>query len=517
MIPAGARPAEPGSAGLLAEPAEVHALAMRAPDAARAAGATYADVRVTRTLWDGYSIGRPMGEWEWLAIGVRALVNGYWGFAASPYWEMDEAARLATDAVRQAKTYALGTPRTVSWEPIPVATGSWKTPIVYDPFAIPLEEKMELASSWTELIRQADRRVSGGLNMSFQRQERTVATTDGAYVSQTLYESGGGYMATMNANRGDLARNAQANAQFLDQAAAGWELILDAKVPDQFPRIIAELEERMRGYPTRTGDIGRYDLVLDAATMANLVNRTIGVATQLDRALGYEANASGTSYLGPHPETFLGTPIASPVVNVTANRSLARGLATVQWDDEVVTPTPFTLVKDGVLEDYQTTREQAGWLASWYRAHGRPIASHGCAAADTALSVTMQHMPNLVLEPSQASTGFDDLVAGTKRGLAIIGGSAETNLTGSEGGLFHMHRCREIVNGKLGQDVKGLVPIFGSKDFWQHVVAVGGAASAEQHPAREQKGQPDQSTSYTVRAVPAKVTNVACINPVRAS
>ena len=463
---------------------------------------------------DSY-VGLPTGEWEFCAVGVRALWNGYWGFAASPYWELDEMDRLAQDAVSQAKTYALGTPRTVSWEPIPVVTGSWSTPVKHDPFTIPIEEKVEFAASWEELARQFDRRLVSVMQMNFQRQERAVATTDGAYFTQTLYQSGGGFTLTLRPNRGDLARIAQTNAQGLHTAGAGWELMLEATIPDQLPQMLQELEEQLRGYPKHPGDIGRYDLVLDAATMANLVDRTIGVATQLDRALGYEANASGTSYLGPHVDQFLGTAVASPVVNVTANRSLSRGLSTVQWDDEGVTPEQFTLVRDGVLVDYQSTREQAAWLSSWYQKQGTPVRSHGCAGADSALSVTMQHMPNIVLEPSKTSTTFNDLVAGTKKGLAIIGGAAETNLTGSEGEIAFFHRCREIVDGKLGQDVTGLVPIFNSKDFWKHVVAVGGEGSAVQVPSSETKGEPDQRTLHTVRAVPAKVTNVACINPLR--
>jgi len=508
-------PAEPGTAEHFANADLVRALATRALDAAKSAGATYADVRVTRTLSDSYANSLPQGEWEMLGVGVRALVNGYWGFAASPYWDLDEAARLAQDAVSQAKTHAFGTSRTVSWDPIPVATGSWSTPIKYDPFTIPIEEKMAFGSAWQSLATQFDRRVSAGIGMTFERQERTVATTDGAYVSQTLYSTGGRFTMALRPNRGDLSRNATVDAHKLLNTGAGWELFLEANLPEQFPAMVAEAEERIRGYPTKPGDIGRYDLVLDAGTMAALVDTTFGVATQLDRALGYEANASGTSYLGPHPEMYLGSAVASPVVNVTADRSMRRGLATVQWDDEGVTPVAFPLVKNGTLVDYQTTREQAAWLASWYHKNGTPVQSHGCAGADSALSVTMQHRPNIVLEPSRDTTRFEDLVAGTKRGLAIIGGSVETNLTGSEGGIFHMRRCREIIDGKLGQDVSGLVPIFNSRDLWKHVVALGGAASAEQYPSSERKGEPEQRTAHSVRAVPAKVTNVACINPLR--
>jgi TldD protein len=509
--------AGPADVAHVADAALVRNLALRAIDAAKAAGATYADVRLTRTLTDNYTGTIARGEWETLAVGVRALVNGYWGFAASSYWEPDEVVRLAQDAVSQAKTYALGTRRVIEWSPIPVASGSWSTPVQFDPFAIPIEEKCDFAGSWVRLAQQFDRRLSAGIDMTFTREERAIATTDGAFFTQTLYASAGKFDVVLHPNRGDLSRVAQVHGRGLTKTAVGWELFLDAKLPDQLPQLVDEAEQQLRGRPSKPGDIGRYDIVFDAETMAALTDRTIGVATQLDRALGYEANASGTSYLGPHPDQFLGTPVASSAVTITANRSLPRGLATVKWDDEGVVPVPFTLVNEGTLVDYQTTREQAAWLAPWYRTQGRAIQSHGCAAADSALSVTMQHMPNLVLEPGRQNVGFSDLVAGTKRGLALVGGSPETNLTGSEGGLFHFHSCREIVNGKLGAEITDLVPIFNSTDFWKHVVAVGGAKSAEQFPSMERKGEPAQITSHSIRAVPATVTNVACISPARRS
>jgi TldD protein len=388
-------------------------------------------------------------------------------------------------------------------------------PVRYDPFTIPIEEKCDFAGAWIALAQQFNRHVSATHHMSFTRQEHAVATSEGAYFTQTLYESGGVFAFILYQTQNGSRRYAQVDAHGLQAAGAGWEHILDAKIPDQFPRMLAEAEEQLRGHPTKPGDIGRYDVVFDAASMAHLLDRTIGTATQLDRAMGYEANAGGTSYLGPKPEKFLGTAIASKAVTVTANRSLAKGLATVRWDDEGVEPVPFTVVKEGTLIDYQTTREQAAWLAPWYQAQGMPVRSHGCASADSALSVTMQHTPNLALEPAAQDTSFEDLVADTKRGLAIIGGQPEVSFNAAEGVMTTFHRCREIIDGKLGKDVLGLAPLFNSTELWKNVVAVGGAGSVETFASGESKGEPSQYTSYSIQAVPAKVTNVAFIQPER--
>jgi TldD protein len=493
----------------LADPDAVRALAMRAIDAAKAAGATYADARLTRTLAHGYGNAAPQAEGETLGVAVRALDNGYWGFAASPDWEADEVTRLAKEAVSQAKAYGLGTPRAVDWSPMPAVTGAWSMPVRYDPFTIPIEEKADFAASWLALALQLDRHCGADSFMSFTRQERAVATTDGSYVTQTTYKSSGRFTITVNGADGS---SADANAVGLSETGAGWELFLDAKLPDQVPALLEQARATLAGYPSKSGDIGRYAVVFDAATMAGLVGATLGIASQADRILGYESNAGGVSYLGNDPLAALGTLVASPLVSITADRTMPRGLSTVKWDDEGVPVAPFPLVKAGVLVDCQTTREQAAWLAPWYQKHGQPARSRGCAAAESALYTTMQHLPNLILEPARTPASFEELVASTPRGIAVIGGRAGLNIDGGQGVMPSMTRCREIVNGKLGMDLTGIMPVFGAADLWKHVVAVGGPASARMFPMSTRKGEPQQLASCTISAVPAKVTNMAFID-----
>ena len=495
---------------LVADPDAVHALALRAIDAARAAGATYADARLTRTLHESYISAVPRGETEELGVAVRALFNGYWGFAAGPYWEPDDVVQLARDAVAQAKAYALGTARAVDWTAIPAATGSWSTPVRHDPFTVAIEEKIEFAAAWMTLVNQFDRHTRGDCVMNFRRQERAVATTDGTYITQTIYATGGGYTMSFN-EPGERQRVVRASARGLEDTGAGWEVFLDAKLEDQLPAMFADTQDQLSGRQTKPGDIGRYTVVFDAASMASILAYTLGSASQVDRVMGYEANAGGVSYLGTDALAALGTMVASPLVTVTADRTLARGLSTVRWDGEGVPAVPYPLVSDGVLVDYQTTREQAGWLAPWYQKHGRPVASRGCAEAESALYTTMQHMPNLVLQPGRDHASFDDLVAGTTRGIAIIGAGVGMNIDGGQGIISSAKRVREIVNGKLGADLTGIMAIFGSRDLWKHVVAVGGAASAEQVPLGAGKGEPSQHMAFSVRAVPARVANVAFI------
>lgn len=515
---------------IIIDETDVRVLALRAIDAAKAAGAGYADVRLTRTLDQAIKVDdvftlkelhghdwRPndgfLGEGEELGIGIRVFVDGCPGFASSPYWETAEVDRLAQEAVRQAKANARGGTSSPAWAPAPPVTGKWSTPVTYDPFVISIEEKLDFMASWCQMVRAFPWSDDGRCVARFTRQERALATSNGTYVTQTLFSAEGSFRFRRDVLQGGQ-RFGDVSAQGLRLAGAGWEYFLDANIPEQIPHLFEQALESSRSLPVKPGDIGRYDVVLDAETMSSLVETTIGTPTQVDRALGYEANASGTSYLGPDPLALLGNfQVASPLVTVTANRSMPRGLGTVKWDDEGVEPDEFPLVQDGILVDYQTTREQAAWLAPWYQKQGKPVRSHGCAAAQDATFITMQYAPNLVLEPSKQNVSFDDLVADTKKGLAMVNGGVRTDFQGRTGTGRGM--IREIVNGKLGAEIAGLAFLFSTTQLWKNVKALGGAGSVEQFDSGNVKGEPAQLVRHSVRSIPAKIVNVDFIDPRR--
>lgn len=501
------------SRGLMADQGLVESLVQRAVDAASAAGATYAEARVTRTVTQTFLFSGLLMDQESLEIGVRALVNGAWGFAASPYWEMEEASQLAQDAVAQAIANAGIGPREVDMGSYPVAKGSWSTPIRIDPFLIPLEEKIDFVKSFAGLLPRhvRGRKASGGMaNMGFIRQERTIASTEGALFHQTLYQSGGDFRVNLEGREAD---NPQPDRQTvfatgINMAGAGWELMLDARLREQIPHLLEEAESLLF-VPRKPVEIGRYNLVCDAVTMANLVDGTLGRATQLDRVLGYEANATGTSYLGPDPFTFLGTTLGESGFSVSGNRSMSKGLATVKWDDEGVEPEDFQIVSNGTLVDYQTTREQASWLSQWYKKHQREIRSHGCAASSSARLIPLQHTPNLVMSPGKEDVSFDDLISDIERGIAVSAQVAMDFQSRSGTGSGAM---REIVNGKLGAFIDGASFLFDSAQLWKTLEAIGGHKSADVIPSSSLKGEPAQRVSYSVSAVPGVFKDMAIID-----
>ncbi|HXC25527.1 MAG TPA: TldD/PmbA family protein [Gemmatimonadaceae bacterium] len=527
-----ARPARSTDAAVQAvqaeriDPGTWQALAQTAVDVARSAGATYADARLTRTVAHQYNMeGNTTFDhaWEIVGVGVRALVDGYWGFVAAPFVEQEEIVQMARDAVGQAKANSNGPPRTVELGRVPPVTGMWETPIRIDPFNISVEEKLDFFAYWKDCAKKVDiEYVQDGESSSaqFVRQERVVATSEGSTYSQTQWESAGLISIDLTASTGGSAVGDDVPG--LDMTGQGWELFLDANLPEKFLKVREMILQRAH-LGAKPATIGRYTLVCDGRTMASLLQMTLGVATQLDRALGYEANASGTSFIDD-PLAMVGTyQVASPLVTVTANRSETTGLATVKWDDEGVTPRDTTLVKDGVLVDFQTTREQAAWLAPYYQRHDHPVRSNGYAASFDALSHPLQMMPNLALEPSSAPLSLNDLVADVKDGLLLEDCRAYDMDFQARSGLLGLGRMREIKNGRLGSFVGGGACLFDSVDLWKHLMALGGRATQGMRGVNPwtmrdtawNKGQPPQATSNTVRAVAATILNQPFINPTR--
>jgi TldD protein len=487
---------------------QLRELAMRALDAAKRAGATYADVRLTVTRQQAFYYANPPIESETIAVGVRALANGAWGFVASADWTPDVMERLGREATAQAKGNAWrnAPPIELGERPTP-ATGTWAMPVKREPFSVAVEEKLDYIRS-AEAYARTFRNCSASSVIVFERQERTFASTDGAFCTQTVYNSlGNRSFFSVGVVDPVTRRSGGRGAEFVSPTGAGYEIFEDAKLLDQIPRLYEEARRMLVAEPINPS---RYDLVLDGYAMASIVDETIGAALEIDRALGYEANASGTSYLAPI-EKILGTRLGTSILNVSANRSHPTAAATVKWDDDGVEPDEFALIKDGVVVDYATSRQHTKTLESWYTSRNTPVRSHGCAASEDGMSIPIVHTPNIVMHAGAKNLSFEELVATVDDGIAVLGGRSLTDqqkLNG-QGMPAMMYRIRK---GKFAEVLSNGGFWFRSPDFWKDLVAVGGEKSAVSRGFTTEKGQPQQNTVHSVRAVAAHFKNVRVID-----
>jgi TldD protein len=489
----------------------IKALVTSALDAARAAGATYADVRHMTTLEEGWGDALYATPYLTLGggIGVRALYNGYWGYAAltGSQFDSDAVARLGREATAQAKTGAKGPARVVDLAPTPVVRdGIWTTPIEIDPFSVPWDEKNDVVNGFRRYFgMQPFGAFTVSNKMRFEKKVHTFGSSEGSFITQTLYQTRFTFPVVVGANWRTGRAGARTSDEIASMAGAGWEYVLNAPFEAESDRLIAQANDATSAAPL---EVGRYDIVFDGTAMARIADITLGTATELDRAMGYTANTVGTSYIND-PLAMVGQYVAgSPLVTVHANRSMPGGAATVQWDDEGVEPDDVTLVKDGVLMDFQTTRESAGWLAPYYAKRGTAVRSHGGMFCQEIIAGPTQGAHNLVVAPSSQENTFAALCAGVKKGLAVLSGGGRTDqqALNSEGGGELVY---DIVNGKLGRVRSGAVLLTRSPEFWKNVIGVGGASTVSSVGSGDRPRPPAWEMPHTVSAPAALVKQVA--------
>jgi TldD protein len=485
------------------------ALALRAVDAAKSAGASYADVRLTHN-WLRRFGDKDFGDAESMEVGVRALVQGYWGFASGPVWSPDEMVRLGREAVHQAKTNALGKTRAVNLAPVPaVPNGDWTMPVEIDPFEISPYEIVDYLRGLA--IYAANLKRGTGveyIDATFAKQEKAFASSEGSFCTQRLYSGAGDFRLSFEKDR----RKDQMDVDLLTVAGLGWELYTGQPIREEVRKVIDRMEADMK-LLKKPVDVGRFDTVVDARGVSMLADMTLGRATELDRALGYEANAGGTSYMNAPFDMIGSYQAGAPSLTLSAERSSSGGAASVKWDDEGVVPDEFTIVKDGVLSDFQTTRESAGWLEPYYSRSNRPMRSHGCANSDSAIDAPLQHSPNLVLHPGREALDFNGLVAGMVDGIAITNMSATLDFQHLNG--LTSGRVYEVKKGKIVSMIDGGGVLFRAPELWKGLHALGGAASSRRFGSFSAKGEPAQATCHSVTAVPAVFKQLTLIDPQR--
>ena len=501
-------------------------LALIAVDAARAAGAGFADVRVSTgrrvMLFFEHFTGSGLDEMQPPALlvttgyGVRALLDGAWGFAGGHGLTPDEITAVARAAVAEAKSNRPRRARTLELAPTPVVRPPrWVSAIEQDPFTVPLKEQADLALAALATGRSVAGLERLSLTFRWVRSNRVFASTEGSLIIQQLelaYPTGS-VRAYGKPGEVDSVQTAGAS---LRSGSYGYEALsgidVGTAMREAAERAVALAVDMAKNPPTSV-EVGRYDVVLARQALGSALVSTLAPALNLERALGYQANQGGTSFAAP-PEEMLGSyQVGSKLLTVSGDRSQPRSPATVGWDDEGVKPEEYTFVRHGVIMDYHTNRQMGPRLRGWYERRREPVRSHGCAALVGSL-LPILATPNLRVTPGAGNTTVEDLIADTKRGFYIrsaSGGSDQQYLNTQFG--VGASAAQEIVNGKLGGYVRDFAFQFITPQFWKSLDALGGEASMGQQKFISPAPDPDRMTTYiAVQSVPARFREVNVIN-----
>jgi TldD protein len=492
----------------------VRELALRALDAATAAGAHYADIRISRNRNQSIATRERQitgfSDTETFGFGVRTLVDGTWGFAASRDVSAAEVVRVAGAAVAQARAN-----RRIQLRPVELAPAErypdarWRSPIEVDPFDVAIEEKVDL------LLRANDAAlgVPGARFVNsfvfFLREEKTFASTAGTFTEQTIYRSFPRMTITaVSADASDFQGRTSTDVQPM---GLGWEHVRDARLVEQAPRWADEAVQKLSA---RSVAPGACDLVLLPSHLWLTIHESIAHPTELDRIMGFEANYAGTSFIFPLQD-YLGKFRYGPdFMNIQGERSSPGGLASVGYDDEGVRPRDYLIVQDGVLHDLQTTREQAPWLADWYRSIGEPVRSHGNSYAQSWADIQFQRMPNVNLLPHpDRDVTLDELIADVENGILIDGDGSFSIDQQRYNAQFGGQVFWQIRNGRRAEMLKDVAYQMRTPEFWNSMDLIGGRSTYDVGGSFfDGKGQPSQANAVSHYCPPARFRGVDVIN-----
>jgi TldD protein len=501
------------------------ALADTALNAATRAGASYCDVRIGRYL-NQFVTTRDLNvenvvNTESAGVGVRVICNGAYGFAATSDMSPDGIANAARQAVAIAKANAKLQTQPVQLAPVKgVGEVAWATPYKKDWRTVPIKDKAELLIAANKA--GLDHGASFMQSMLFQvNQQKYFASTDGSYIDQDLHRLWAPLTATAVdkasgkfRSRNSLGAPVGMGYEYLDARpehkikAAGGVATLYTQSYDIVEDARAAGQDAKRKLTAKSVTPGKYDLMLSPEHLFLTIHESVGHPTELDRVLGYEANYAGTSFATLDKWQSKTFKYGSPIVNIVADKTTPGSLGAVGYDDEGVRCKEWNIIKDGILVNYQATRDQAHIIGE--------KESHGCSYADSWSNVQFQRMPNVSLAAGKQKMSPDDMVKGIKKGIYIVGDGSFSIDQQRYNFQFGGQLFYEIKDGKIGQMLEDVAYQANTQEFWSACAGI-----CDQRDWRmggsffDGKGQPPQISIVSHGSATARFNGINVINTAR--
>ena len=428
--------------------------------------ATHADFRVERlrtqdlSLRDGSLVDSSEGDD--VGFAVRVVIDGTWGFASGVALTADEVVRVTEQAARVAMVSKAITHERIELADEPVYQDAvWVSAYDVDPFDVSTADKVGLLQEWSHRLLAATGVDHVSADAQQVRENKFYADSHGTTTTQQrvrIYPR----LEIVGADHDKGILDAMRT--IAPPVGRGWEYLTDGVY--DWDAELAELPDLLAAkLAAPSVEAGRFDLVVHPSNLWLTIHESIGHATELDRALGYEANYAGTSFATIDK---LGTlQYGSEHLNITGDRTAEHGLSSIGYDDDGVATQSWDIVKDGVLVGYQTDRRMAAMMG-----HDR---STGCAFADSPGHIPIQRMANVSLAHSPDDLSTDDLIAGVERGLYVVGDKSWSIDMQRYNFQFTGQRFFAIEDGRLTHQVRDAAYQATTTDFWNSMDAVGGS------------------------------------------
>lgn len=424
-------------------------------------GVDYADVRYEYSLHENLVAeqGRvsSISLSESGGVGIRVLLKGSWGFAATPHLTRAHLTRAVTQAIGLAKAVAL-----LNKQPRPLARvapvkARHTSRYAIDPFDVPLAKKLDylLWANTTLLGPDAIKRATS--HMDFFKRRKFFCSTEGAEISQLLIESGGG-LEVVAQHGNEVETRSFPNSHHGALAQAGFEYVKGLDLVGGATTARDEALQLLRAEPPRAGHT---TLILHPTQVVMQLHESCGHPVELDRVLGQELSYAGGSFLTP--ERLGRFQYGSGEVTIVADATTPGGVGSFGFDDEGVPAQRVEIVRRGRFVGYLSSRESAARLSL--------PSSGGAMRAENWSVPPLVRMTNVNLEPGTAT--LKELCHGITHGYLLSTNKSWSIDDRRLNFQFTTEIGWEITNGTIGRIVKhplytGLTPA-----FWGRCTGVG--------------------------------------------
>lgn len=497
-------------------------LANIALNAAKAKGASYADARIGRYLNQFVTTSEAVVDsivnTESAGIGIRVIANGTWGFASTSIMTPDSIAKTAEKAVAVAKANSKFQTEPVKLAPVKgVGDVTWNTPIKKNALEVPVKDKVDL------LLSVNDAAMKNGANfitsvLFVVNEQKFFASTDGSYIDQDVHRLWAPFFATAIGESGFKQRTGLGNPvgmgfEYLDGKEEDKIRVSGANVGyknsyDIIEDATAAGKQLQAKLKARSVEPGKYDLVLDPAHLMLTIHESVGHPLELDRVLGYEANFAGTSFATLDKWKSGKFQYGSDIVNLFADKTQENSLGNVAYDDEGVKTKEWDLVKDGILVNYQATRDQVHMIDQ--------NESHGCCYSQSWRDVQFQRMPNVSLRPNKEDISADDVIKDVENGIYIAGRGSFSIDQQRYNFQFGGQLFYEIKDGKITDQIEDVAYQSNTQEFWNNCVQMAGKSDYRVGGSFfDGKGQPSQVSAVSHGCPTTRFNNVNVINTAR--
>jgi TldD protein len=429
----------------------------------------------------GFGGGGAAGPSGAAGFGVRVIHSGVWGFASSPIVTEDEIRRITRVATEVARASAIAKKVDVKLAPVQAYTEYWATPVVKPHADVPQDQKQAFVQKVVDAVVKNKGISTVTVSVQITNEWKYFASSEGSYIEQETWDTSPSF--NVSARKDGVVKT---RTYVGVPKTGGWEVAEEAELLESAERIAAEAVEMTTATPL---GVGLKDLVLTPAHAMLTIHEIVAHATELDRVLGYEANYAGTSFVKVSDVGKL--KYGSKLFNVTADRTIPGGMATIGFDDDGVKTTQFPIVREGILVGLQTNRETAPLIGD--------KASKGCTSASSWRDYPFLRMPNVHVEPGPAGSPTpEQLIADTKDGVLIDGRGSYSIDQQRYNGQFGGNCFWEIKNGKKTRMVTDVTYNAITTDFWGNLDAISGRESWRMFgTGGDAKGQPTQTNSIS--------------------